>query len=891
VTTLRAAGTGRASRAVPASHHTSCLGRSLLTLALVAACWLAVPPRVAAGEIHLGPAALSIIGQDTVTFRAQSVSGGDTARRAYLWDDYGLAPGFEHRTDLVLHGRLLPNITVDAAISRGPFSQGRQRMIFTLEGDDAVIKAGDLAVAFGGNGLAAFRRNLRGLLVDTKLSRGALSLVASESKPQVRTDVLYGRNSAGPYYLAATPLVDASEVVEVDGRRLRRGADYSIDYQVGLVQFSPTLIIPPTSRIAVSYEYDSPGSSSGTLVGMRATWPVTPAISVGATYLGLERRGAGLTAPATKEDRWLGTGGAGPFTLTCRPIEPGSERVRLDGILQVAGRDYRLDYTTGSIFFLSPVPAGVFVVVSYQVSGASQSASPARSLVGIDTHFAAGRHLNLDGEVAHSVGGAQSGPSGDGGALRSSGTAFAFGARGEWSRLSLAANLRSADAAFAPFEYAGQTQLRGGWDWTLGFQPVAGLRVSAAMRDYRRPYFQYGGAADASDLSVHDRSRDLALDFSRPGWPTLSYRGSWSSLAGGSGFGERRGNQVLTLGFERQAFGIKATYQRSSDAREGEAPLSPDLAPTYDTTIGDVLSRFANQYAGHGQGMSLSMYYRPGTRLNLVCDLARNGVSLAGGGKTAAGSSRVGIEYQPGRDTFIALGYRASSSGGSVSVDGREISGYANRSSTINLRHSFGSRLSFNLGYDAQLSQGGYGTNSNSDSWSGGFSWQPVKSLSLIGQYTRQNLAYLGASGRSTNDIASLGATVGPFGPGLKLDLGYSHMSGATSGNFGGDYGLYEGGYGNADYGAARGMANSSLRARLSYPIGNRQRAFAEWEGSSNAGYSGGNRRTSLGVGWQIGLTPGLNFTVDWRRVASQSSAARYSYHAQALSGSLGVKF
>jgi len=863
-----------------------------IAIALAVACALAAPFCAAAGELHLGPAALSVIGQDTIIFRAQSVSGGATGRSAYLWDDYALSPGFEHRTDLVLHGLLLPSLTVDAAISRGPFSQGRQHMTFTFEGDDAVVKAGDLAVAFEGNGLTAFRRNLRGLLVDTKLSRGALSLIASESKPAVRTDVLYGRNSSGPYYLAATPVVDASEVVEVDGRRLRRGADYSVDYQVGLIQFSPTLIIPPTSRIAVSYEYDSPGSSSGTLVGMRASWPVTSAVSVGATYLGLERRGVAAATPATREDRWLGTGTVGPFTLTYRPIEPGSERVRLDGILQVAGKDYQLDYATGSIFFLSPVPAGVFIVVSYQVSGASQSAPPARSLVGIDTHYAAGPHLNLDAEIAHSVGGVATGAaSGDDSLLRSSGTALAFGARGEWNRLSLAANLRSADAAFAPFESAGQTQLRGGWDWTLGFQPVAGLRLSAAMRDYRRPYFQYASTTGAVDLLVHDRSHDLTLDFSRPGWPTLSYSGSWSSLAGSSGFGERSGNQMLTLGFERPAYGIKATYRRSADARDGEAPLSSDVAPTYDLMNGTLLSTFASQYSGRGQGTSISMYYRPGQRLSVVCDLARNGVSLAGGGKSAAGSSRLGIEYQPGRDTFIAFGYRASSSGASVSVDGREISGYANRSRTVNIRHSFGSGLSLNLGYDAQLSEGGYGTNSDSDAWTGGFSWQPAKSLCLIGQYTRQNLAYLGASGRSANDIASLGATVGPVGPGLKLDLSYSHMSGATSGSFGGDYGQYAGGYGDADYSAARGMANSGLRARLTYPIGNRQQAFAEWEGSSNSGYPGGNRRTSIGVGWQIGLTPGLNFLVDWRRIASQSSDARFSYHAQALSGSLGLKF
>ncbi|UCH34973.1 MAG: hypothetical protein JSV65_01060 [Armatimonadota bacterium] len=847
---------------------------------------LAASSPAGAAELRLGPTSLSVVGQETVTFRSQEVSGSELSRSSFHWDNYSLSRRFEHRTDLVVRGDLLPDLRVDAVIARGSYTPGRQRLTFTFDGSDAVVKAGDLAVLFDG-GLAGFRRSLRGIQVDSRLARGALTMIASECEPAVRTDVLYGRNSAGPYYLAASPLVDASEVVEVDGRRMQRGADYSIDYQIGLIQFAPTLIISPASRIAVSYEYDAPGGMSGTLVGLRGAYPISSGLRVGATYLTLERRAAAAPTTTAKEDRWLGNNTAGPFTLTFRPIEPGSERVRLDGILQVQGRDYQVDYAIGSIMFLQPVPAGVSVIVTYRVEGAAQSSSPQRSLVGLDAHYAAGAHLNLDAELAHSVGGV--------GAGGSSGSALAIGARGEWDRLSLAANLHRADAAFAPFESAGRREMRGGYDCTVGFQPATGLRITGAVRNYRRPYFQYG---DASGLLVHDRSRELTLDFNRAGWPTLSYVGSWSAVAGegAASLAERTDSQLLTLGYERRTYGVQATYRSNAHARQGEAPLSPYTPPIYGPQPLEPQA-FGTAYAGRGEGTALSMWYRPGTRLSVVCDLARSGMSLAGGGETRADSSRVAVEYVPTSATAITLGYRSSSSGETVSADGRTVPGYTTSGHSFNLRHNAARNLALNLAYDSQMSQGGYSTNSDTDAWTAGFWWQAAGALSFIGQYTRQDLTYLAADGRSANDIMSLGAAIGPLGPGVKLDLNYSHMTGTTSGSFGIPYGTPAAptGTGGSPYGyggsAAHGTANSSVRARISYPVAKRQEAFAEWEASSNSGYPGGNRRRALALGWQIGLTRELNFVLDWRQISSESSDTRYSYHARTFGAQLGLKF
>jgi hypothetical protein len=858
---------------------------------LIAALWLVAMSCAPGADLQLGPASLSVSGQDSFTLRTQHISGAEASRSSYRWENYALSRGVEHNTDLIVRGALLPNLLVDAAIARGPYMTGRQRLTFTFDGSDALVRVGDLAVAFDGIELLRFCRSLRGIEVETKLPRGALTMLASESKPALRTDLLYGRNSAGPYYLAASPLVDASEVVEVDGRHMVRGSDYSIDYQIGLIQFAPSFIISPTSRIVVTYEYDAPGGMSGSLVGLRALFPVTPALRVGATYFGLDRRAATTPVSAVKEDRWLGNNSAGPFTLSYRPIEPGSEHIRVDGIIQVAGRDYRIDYITGAIVFLQPLPAGVSVVVTYRVSGAAQSGAPQRAVTGIDAHYAAGRHLNLSAEFAHSNSGL---------GTAGSGRAVVFGARGDWDRLHLSANLRSAGAAFNPIESTSAPQERRGYDLGLDFEPAQGLRLAASTRDYLRPYLQFGGA---SDLFVRDRTREIKLDFRHPGWPSLSYAGTWSSLSGqrAQSLVERSGDQLINIGYERGAFGFKAGYRRNSYARQGESPLAQDTAPSYTLPALDSFA-YSSAYSGRGAGSSLSMWYRPGDRLNIICDLARSGMALVGGGTTRAGSARLGVEYAPSSKTSISLGLRSSSSGQAVCADGRPVPGYVSHSQTINVRQNLTSNLALNLAYDSQLNEGGYGADVATDAWTGGFWWQPGKALSLIGQYTRQNLAYLGASGRSANEISSLGATISPFGGGLKLDLSFSHMSGSASGSFGSSYGsAYEPvaaepitdtyGYGASGVIAAHGMANSSLRARITYPVANRQEAFAEWETSSNSGYPGGDRHTAMGIGWRISLTRELSFTVDWRRIASASADSQYSYRAQTLGAQLGAKF
>jgi hypothetical protein len=57
------------------------------------------------------------------------------------------------------------------------------------------------------------------------------------------------------YYLGHAPIIEGSEVVTLSGRRLIRGKDYDIIYEIGQLRFLTDEALDPTARVSVDYEY------------------------------------------------------------------------------------------------------------------------------------------------------------------------------------------------------------------------------------------------------------------------------------------------------------------------------------------------------------------------------------------------------------------------------------------------------------------------------------------------------------------------------------------------------------------------------------------------------------------------------------------------------------
>jgi methyl-accepting chemotaxis protein len=67
----------------------------------------------------------------------------------------------------------------------------------------------------------------------------------------------------------------------------------------------------------------------------------------------------------TQTDVFTGNGLERTFTLRSPPVAENSETVFVDGVLQVRGVDYTIDYTTGQITFTTPPDDGASIVVVY----------------------------------------------------------------------------------------------------------------------------------------------------------------------------------------------------------------------------------------------------------------------------------------------------------------------------------------------------------------------------------------------------------------------------------------------------------------------------------------------------------------------------------------------
>jgi len=81
-------------------------------------------------------------------------------------------------------------------------------------------------------------------------------------------------------------IIRGSDTVFLDGRRLRRDVDYTLDYTSGFLDFPDKSILRPDSQLVISYEYAPFGSfSQNNILGTRLEYDVTDHLFIGSTFL------------------------------------------------------------------------------------------------------------------------------------------------------------------------------------------------------------------------------------------------------------------------------------------------------------------------------------------------------------------------------------------------------------------------------------------------------------------------------------------------------------------------------------------------------------------------------------------------------------------------------
>jgi hypothetical protein len=770
---------------------------------------------------------LSVHGYQTWTWRNNNVSGGQASGTAFGLDNYGYDSSFDNNTSLTVDGEIFDRVRLHGNINKSRFMPTDRRYYLMYDGNRTDVTLGDLNASLSGNEFATFSRTMRGLEIDTTLGRNiGFSLLTSKTDAAVKQDVLAGNNTVGPYYLTRNPIVDGSEQVWVDEQLKQRGVDYIIDYDFGVLTFQGVNVIPSTSTIAISYEYDAPGRTAGTLIGMRGTIPLSPKLTLGTSLL-MQRASGGSggtqTGTVSHRDEFFGANSVGPYSLIYRPLVEGSEVVTVGAVVQVRNTDYQLNYVSGLLTFARPVSTAALIVVDYQYEAALTPPSADQQILGIDGAWKFRENAGLNFEMAYASGGRKTGDTNPENRL-----AFNLRGAGQFGKLDAAVGLRKVSDGFRRLESTGFQRNESGMDLTLNYKASEHVNVQSRFNNYTSDgALNFGvtgafnqGLSSSTSLSGKNKTSQLfgTVTLAYPKWPEL--RLSF----------QRMSNNAATSTNSSSMTSMDLVYRRGKLSTQGQLSLSDQSYSSGGATLSEytsVLGANGNQT----RSGRLSLAYEASEKLRGGIDLAATAVLSGGKATSISDTLNLGLSWSPTSKLMVSLNHYLSDSeggysGGSGSYGGGFYSSYGGLGSYGGGGYggSYGSSYG-GSGYGAS-SLGGYG--SVSPSSYGSYS---VGSTYGGGGYSGSSTSYpsygttnysQGGSGYGQSGLWGTGTSGSSYSPGFTNPTGVSYGGVGVDSSFGpGSASLFDG-LGAPSSGGIFGTGRSSLTPRANARQGNR---------------------------------------------------------------------
>lgn len=311
---------------------------------------------------------VDVAGSRTLSYRRVTIDGDREAYRSLLPFGRG-DKDFNDFGQMTLNGRnVLGVLNFQASLTfadeayRDPQAE---RVSLDYARGPWSINLGDIQGALvNTNPFVPYSANLKGVQAGYRSGRFQARALRSETKGSPKTISLNGANTAGPYYLQASQIIRDSVQVVLDGRPMRLGVDYVVDYEFGSITFIDR-IIPPTSTIVVSFESLNFNVRVGTVQGVGATYDFGRIGRLGVTRIEQKRGGGGgLTV---RIERFQGFGPPStPYFLQFEPLTTRPIVVRVDGVVQQPNIDYVFDSVNPVIFYMRRfVPSTSTVEVQY----------------------------------------------------------------------------------------------------------------------------------------------------------------------------------------------------------------------------------------------------------------------------------------------------------------------------------------------------------------------------------------------------------------------------------------------------------------------------------------------------------------------------------------------
>lgn len=658
---------------------------------------------------------LRVAGFRRLGYRLQWIEGdreaygslNDFGQGSRPWLDVGL---------VTLEGRrVLGLVDFQTQIVDNRFADPQSRR-FTLRAERGpwTFQAGDIqGVVFDTNEFARLTRSLRGVAATYRRGPLAVRALRSEARGSARTVTIPGNNTPGPYFLQSSQIIVDSETVRVDGEELRRGVDYVVNAESGTLTFR-NRVVPPTSTIVVTYEALGFSTSPGLVEGLGLTYDFGTAGRLGLTAARQRSRSGGRLGQRLEKFFGFGPPSA-PYFLQFEPLPGAPIEIRVDGVVQVEGVDYRFDPQTPTLFFFTrfiPFTSQVDVLYTPRPRG---TVDGDRENWGLDYRIGLGPGGRLGAlELSYALG-RLGGPTPSRGEAKGARLRYASG---PWN---LDARVRDVPAGYVSVETRGFGRNERASDLRLEYRP-------APAWTYR---LQYGNSAIAA-RTVGDDGRPRFLpqrlsalrtsvenvDPRRPDW-SLSYQRTESRDAG-------RRSTVDSADLEAQhAFGsLRLRVGLGSQRARGFVRTAQGLEPA---AVDLALARLAADY-------------RPNDRLSLTARATLAQVDSSGSNGLGR-DVNLALSYAPRDDLQIAFEVTSSDGG-----PGAALAGF---------------QSGFGFGYDGNGFSGGSplptpaGTASTLEATRLSATYTPSERLSVVAGFTRQR-----TTGSLRADAESSGATV-----------------------------------------------------------------------------------------------------------------------------------
>jgi len=855
-----------------------------------------VKPTKSRSEQFLGPWAkdLNISGGFNTRFQSNEVSGGAGAQQVYndqnlnVRDFRSLGP-LQQNMDLTIQGKVFNAFSVNARLTNSRYgNQYNQIFGFNYRSKGTGIDLGNVNAALPGNSLVTFNRSLQGIVFSRDFggSRLRTTGIASLTQAVTRRGNFQGNGTNGPYYMNASNIIEGSEKVRLNGRDLRVGTDYTIDYLLGQLTFPPGVIINQNDTIEFTYESRNYNTQPGLLFGNRWDYSSPQGHTYGITYLQQKASGARV-GNGNISERFPVVGDL-TYRYQLSSLIDSTIPVRLyyydrllaDGIDYVLNKDLRFFQLKVQL----PVDTSYTGTASLRADYRplrQNSVTGDRAVMGLDSVIKLGKSNTLNLQYGRSNGVAST-QNGQALTMEANFQSPGTGAKNAWK---LTTGFRNIGQGFSSIDSVASAFLQAeqGFNTTFSITPNAFYSINTAFGNSRVANRSYattvtsGSAAPDAVVWANNQTFNTGINLQFPermSLPTftLGHQQTTQRNSDASGTTSKFASDTLSANWSKSFVTVSTNFNRtSSQGRSVFASSYNNAVTTQGQTstsfIGSINDGTFQQSLNDSTSLNAryQVQLRPASWVDFTTDFgtsytsassssAQDTVSLntSSNGSTARNlgftlglrpltNMELNASYIEGTNGQSTAGFYNSNSNSSALSS--LVSGQRTRTTSLAMQYIPWANLTLNSNLSRSLSLVPGYDNTKNNTLDMGATWQVARQFQTSFGYMNQNVQYVGGQGDSSNRSLTLTGSAGPFGR-LLLTSSFTNMQfgsavynsgnslGASAG-VGGGVGVGSNIFGSSNSVTGSGLlqagTNSSWVLRTDYSVGGNRSLFMQW--------------------------------------------------------------